>query len=127
MLGRLVGNRLFQIHLIRRLAPKRHMSTARVVKLDISSQSRAERGGRFVRIEIDVFVLHAAPPPLYHHIVNPPAFTVHADVNIMSLENAGKRLRCELGPLVRIEALGGAISPQRLFQRLHTERTLQRV
>ena len=52
-----------------------------------------ESGGQllhgFVVLEIDVIVLHRAPQALDHDVVGGPAFSVHANFDIVVFKHAG--------------------------------------
>ena len=81
----------------------------------------------YVRIvfEIDLLPLDGPPEPFDEDVVEDPALAVHADGDIVSLQNVGKILARELRSLVGVEDLGDA-NGQSLFKGLHTEGSVER-
>ena len=97
------------------------MTPSPVVELKIAGQPCAERGGGVVRMEIHILVFDAAPKTLDEHVVDPAAFAIHADGHRMGLEHRRKRLRRELGALVRIEDLRRSVAGERILEGLDTK------
>src|SRR5260370_8198108 len=94
------------------------MRTLSIEKLQVASQSPMQRRHRRMIVQIHIFVLHAPPQPLDEHVVQRPAFAVHADAHSRRLQPAREHSACELGSLIRIENLR-LPSLQRFVQNLH--------
>jgi hypothetical protein len=60
-------------------------------------------------------MLDAAPETFHKDIIQCPAASVHADCDVMQLQNASKSVTGELAALVSIENIRRAVSPYRLF------------
>jgi len=54
-----------------------------IIILKGGGQARAEDGRGFIDSQVDILVLHTAPQMLDKDIVDPPPFSVHADVDFM--------------------------------------------
>ena len=80
-----------------------------------------------IGFQIHLFVFHTAPKTLDEHIVQPAAFAVHADLDIVAFEHASELLTGELAALVGIEYVGRAMLGDGFFQRLYTEVAVHRV
>ncbi len=70
-------------------------------------------------------VLDRPPQPFNEYVVLASAAAIHADGNPMVLKRLGEIVAGKLRPLVRVEDLRAAISPQRLFERPNAEIRLQ--
>ena len=81
----------------------------------------------FVGTQVDFFVLDAAPQALDKHIVQSPAFAVHAALYIIVLKYANKDHSGELSTLIGIEYLRGTITINRFFRGIHTKIAVHRV
>jgi hypothetical protein len=66
--------------------------------------------------QIDGFIFDAASEALDKHIVQPAALAVHADLDPCGFQNACEGLVGELGALVGVEDLRGAIAASGLLQ-----------
>jgi len=94
----------------------------------------------FKGVQIDAFILQRPPEALNHSIVDPAAFSVHADLDLRISQNLDPISTCELAvPLpgsglpsnhervVGVEYLRRAVLGQRLFQGLDAEFHIHRV
>ena len=92
-----------------------------VVELEIAGQLFARLGDALIRMQIDVLVLDAAPEPLDEDVVEPAAFSVHADLDTVVGQRPGEVGASELAALVGIEYLRRAVPGNRLLQCLDAE------
>ena len=58
--------------------------------------------GRVILMEVDLFVLEASPEALRENVVEGPAFSIHADLNIPALETLQVAGACEVAALVTV-------------------------
>lgn len=98
------------------------MRSAGVVEVvDVS----AERSPRFrhagVGPKIDLLVFDRPPEPLDEHVVAPCALAVHADGDLVLLQQIGEGHTGELAALIRVEDLGLAVFGQSLLDSLDAE------
>ena len=89
-----------------------------IVEMEVFGKRGTRFRDRFVGLEIDLFILDAAPEPLDEDVVPPVSLAVHADVDMVGLQDVGEGIGRELGPLVRVEYLRGAVTLDSLFQGL---------
>ena len=82
------------------------MIPVEVVEPEIFAESRNQFLHREVVVEIDVFVLHAAPQSLDGHVVQRSAATVHADGDLRCEKWFREDVARELRSLVRVEYPG---------------------
>ena len=75
----------------------------------------------FVAKDINVVILHRAPEPLDHDVVQSVVFAVHADFDAMSLQRPREGFAGELATLIAVEDLRLSFELQRFFQAFHTE------
>ena len=78
-------------------------------------------------MQIHLLVFHTPPQPLDQHVVAPAAGAIHADSDVVLLEEPRELLAGELAALVGVEELRRAIAGQGLLDRLETEVGRQRV
>ena len=69
-----------------------------------------------VGVQINMLVLHRAPEPFNKDVVHPSSFAIHADRNVVRLQDTGELFTGELTPLVGVEDLGPAVFCNGLFQ-----------
>ena len=81
----------------------------------------------FKGVQIDALILQRPPEALNHSIVDPAAFSVHADLDLRISQNLDPISTCELAALVGVEYLRRAVLGQRLFQGLDAEFRIHRV
>jgi hypothetical protein len=93
------------------------MRTVRVVKAEIPGQGRAGLRAVRVGVQVNLFVLDAAPQPLDEHVIDPAGLAVRADRDAGVLQNLDPFIAGELRALVGIEDLGSAELRQRLLER----------
>jgi hypothetical protein len=55
-----------------------------------------------------VLILDRAPEPFYKNVIAPAALAIHADLNSMLFESAGKFGAGELAALVRVENIASS-------------------
>ncbi len=77
-------------------------------------------GNRLVGVQLDLFVVDCFPWPLDENVVPPAALAVHADADVMRLEQAGELEAGELAALIRVENLGPPVAGDGFFDRLDT-------
>ena len=92
-----------------------------VVFAEERAQTLVKFGHRFVTTDIDVVILHCAPQPFNHDVVQSPSFAIHADLDLMRFEHASEVFTRELAALVGVEDLRSTFGLQSLFQALHAE------
>jgi len=97
-----------------------------VVEGQISPNSPPGLSPVLVSLQVHILVLDAAPQPFYEDIVHAPALAVHADLNALRQQPAGKGVAGELAALVGVEDLRPTPA-QGLFQGLNTEVHIQSV
>ena len=76
-----------------------------VVEVDPSADSGFEVHQVEVLLQVDVLVLQRAPEPLDHHVVDPAALAVHADLDALAPQQASPSLTRVLAALVRVHDL----------------------
>src|SRR5574342_800747 len=103
------------------------MPTLPIVELKVCLEPLPRRSYRLISLQIHILVLHAPPESLHEHIVQPSAFSIHADIDAMVLEKCYEPFRGKLTALIGVEDLRSPIPPQRLLQRLNTEGGVQGV
>ena len=81
------------------------MQPLSIVKLKISAQTGDGLQRRFVILDVDVFVFHAAPEPSDEDVVQRPSSPVHTDGDLALFENPSERAAGELRTLIGIEDL----------------------
>lgn len=69
---------------------------------------------------------HRAPQALGENVVHAPALAIHANLNLVSVENIGVLGACEMAALVRIMD-GWYCDPERIVEIIQTELFLQRI
>ncbi len=74
--------------------------------------------GRCLGPEIDLLVLDGAPQPLDEDVVPPAALAVHADPDVVVLEQSSEVGAGKLAALIGVEDHRGAIAPDRLPHRI---------
>jgi hypothetical protein len=94
-----------------------------VVELDVPSQAGSGLLHRLICVEVDLLVLDRSPDALDEDIVAPTAFTVHADGDVVFLQQPGEDIAGELAALVGVEYLRPAVFGQRLSDRFRQKKT----
>ena len=84
-------------------------------------------GHGFISIEINLLIFHTAPQSFNKYVVSPGALAVHADVDVIVLEDIDKHIAGILAALIRVENLGFAIAVYRLLQGIHAKATIQAI
>ena len=74
-----------------------------VVELEILLQPLIELFAGLWSLQVKVLVLDASPKPFYEDVIYGSALTIHADLNIVLLQNIGKGIAGELAALVGVE------------------------
>ena len=72
------------------------MRTSAVEEIQILSDTGFCMRYRFVGVQVDVFIFQTSPQPFDEHVVNPAAFAVHADFDLVLLERIRERVGGEL-------------------------------
>ena len=81
----------------------------------------------FVSPDVDVVVFDRAPETFNHHVVQGPAFTVHADFYPMGFENPCEGFTGKLATLIRIENLRASFLLECFIKAFYAERLVQTV
>lgn len=106
---------------VRRLSGVGLVRPRGVVKAQVAANAFARLAHSVVGVQVDLFVLHAAPQPLDEHGVPPAAATAHADGDALALEPLGEHHAGELQTLVGVENLRLAVTRDRLVEHAHAE------
>jgi hypothetical protein len=80
-----------------------------------------------VTVQINVFMLDAAPQPLDKNIIEYTSAPIHADRDAFALEHAREGVARESRSLVAVEYFRLAVHVQCVFQAVHTERRFHAV
>lgn len=75
------------------------MRPDRVAEADVATDAGACLGDRYIGVEVHLLIFHLAPEALNEHVVAPAAFPVHADGDLLAVENGSERRAGELRPL----------------------------
>ena len=102
------------------------MRPSGVVERQIPADRRAGIADRGISPKIDLLVFDRAPQALNKHVVPPGAPAIHADRDLLALEDRGEADTRELTALVGIEDVGLAEARQRFLQSLDAEVRRQR-
>ena len=94
------------------------MSSVLIKGVEISPQPSSEFSDRVVGVEVNMLVLDRSPKPFDKHVVHPPAFTIHADLNAVGLRDAGKGIACELTALTYYQLSTCLKKPVQLSHRI---------
>ena len=111
----------------RRPIGERLVRTFSVVEPKVSRQSGVRLAQALILPEIHLLVFHRAPQAFDEDVIQRAALAVHADTDLVLLQQAGERLAGKLTALIGIEDLRGAVVLDRLRQRLHAERRIHRI
>ena len=103
------------------------MRSELVISAEVSLQAGFCIAHAVVGVQIDLLVFDALPQSLHEHVVPPAAFSVHADLDAVVLQQAGEVQAGELAALVGVEDFRSAVTVDRLLDRLDTEVGGQRV
>jgi hypothetical protein len=80
-----------------------------------------------MRFQIHIFIFDAAPELFNKDIVDPVAFTVHADLDAIGVERAGKFVAGELTALIRIENIRCPVTCDHFLQGFYAKAGVHRV
>jgi hypothetical protein len=94
------------------------MRPAFVVEADVAPDSSSRRRDAFIGVQIDLFVLNRFPEPLDEHVVAPASLAVHADGDVVVLEQRGEVCAVELASLIGVEDLRASVLRQRFLDGL---------
>ena len=111
------------IHFIGCQVAETLVHTFGVVELKVIRQPYGKFPECAIAAQIDILVLHRTPQPLDEDVIKCPASTIHADLDLMSLEHPRERFAGELRALVTVEHLGRSVQLQSIFQCIHAEGT----
>src|ERR1017187_5231673 len=100
------------------MAVKCRVRTPAVVKGQVPLDPSLGRRDGVVRMQIDLFVLDRLPQPLDEHVVAPRTAPVHADADLMLLQNLDEARGRKLRSLVGVEDLRCPVPGDRLLERL---------
>ena len=71
------------------------MGSVLIKGVEISPQPGSELSDRVVGVEVNMLVFDRSPKPFDKHVVHPSAFTIHADLNAVGLQDTGEGIACE--------------------------------
>ena len=92
-----------------------------VVEGQIFGQIGARIGDTGVGPQVDFFIFDRLPEPLNKDIVAPSAFAVHADFDVVLVQDCDEGITGELAALVGVEYLRRAIFSDGLLQGSHAK------
>ncbi len=101
------------------------MWAAGVVEVQIASQGAPGLRAGVLGPQVNFLVLDGAPQSLDEDIVSPATLAVHADTDVVLLEQVGKCQRRELTALVGIEDLWRAVLVDGIDHGIQTELHIQ--
>lgn len=78
-------------------------------------------------LDFDVFVFQRPPETLHFCIITTATSSIHADLNVVSLQLFNELIACELAALVRIEDFWLAKTFYRHSQCFHTMKSIHRI
>lgn len=84
---------------------KSRIATFKIISVDITSNRRSGFLDIVILCQICFFILEAAEPTLYHDVISPTAFTIHALSDSILFYKVNVLLNCELAALIRVENL----------------------
>lgn len=116
----------FGSNLVGRSAAKCRVWPNGIVEVEVLADAGAGLGDGRVGVEVHLFVFHRASEALHEHIVAPAAFPVHADGDLLAVEDGGERRARELRTLIAVEDCWPAMAGQRFLQRLDAELGIER-
>ena len=76
-------------------------------------------------MKINMLILDSSPQSLNKYVISPGAFAIHADVDVIVLEDIDKRIAGILATPIRVEYSGFAIAVYRFFQSIDTKTPIQ--
>jgi hypothetical protein len=68
------------------------VGTRLVKETEVGLKPLSEISNAVVGVQVDMLVLHRAPEPFNEDVVHPSAFAIHADRNVVCLQDAGELL-----------------------------------
>jgi len=110
---------------MRRLISQSTVHPLPIVEFEVPRQSFSGVTNDPVFLEVDLFVFHRPPQPLYKDVVVDPASTIHTDPDLRRHQPFNKLRACKLDSLVRIEN-SRLRDAQGSLQRPHAESRIQR-
>ena len=112
---------------VRRPVVQGLVNAAVIVEVEVPFQATIKIGSRFVVLEIDVFVFHAAPQAFDEDVIQRATATIHTDGDLILHEQRREVVARELSSLVRVEDVGAAVGRERVIERGDTELGVERV
>ena len=97
------------------------MGSFGVIEGQVFGQIGAGVGHIVIGPQIDFLVFDRLPQPLDKDVVAPCAFAVHADFDVVFLENIGESRAGKLAALVGVEDFRGAVFGNGLLQCPHAK------
>ena len=94
------------------------MGTLLVKEAEVGLKPCLQISNAVVGVQVNMLVLHRAPESLDKDVVHPSSFAIHADCNVVRLQDAGELFAGELAPLIGVEDLRPAVGCNGLFKRL---------
>ena len=90
-----------EVNLIRCLSGKSLMGSVLVEETEVGLKSFSQFGNTVVGVQVDVLVLHRAPEPFDKDVVHPSPLAIHADLDLVGLQDASELLAGELSASVQ--------------------------
>jgi hypothetical protein len=78
------------------------MSVFGVVKLIVSGQRASCITNTVIRFEVNLHIIHAAQQTFDEHVVYPPSFAIHTDIDVGAFKYANEIIPGELAALIRV-------------------------
>jgi hypothetical protein len=115
-----------EVYLVGCATSKARVWPSAVVKVEVAADPGPSFGNRGIGVEVDLLIFDRAPQALNEHIVASAASAVHADRNLLPLEDPGEVDTRKLAALVRVEDFGLPEARQRFLQRRNAEVGVER-
>ena len=91
------------------------MGTLLVKEAEVGLKPCLQISNAVVGVQVNMLVLHRAPESLDKDVVHPSSFAIHADCNVVRLQDACELFAGELAPLIGVEDLRPAVFCNGLF------------
>jgi len=106
---------------IRCLPIERRVWSACVEKSEVASNPDSGSSNGLVGMQVDLLVLHPPPKAFYGNVIYPTTFAIHADWDVVSLQNSGKvgarKLRARLIAIAMGRIYSPATNPREIASR----------
>ena len=106
--------------LCRRLIIQRLMKACMIVKLDIPANSMLPLPYTVIVMQIHFLIFDCSPQSLCENVIEDPSTAIHANPDLMGLQQIGERHTRKLAALITVENLRDSLT-ERMFQCLKAE------